>query len=306
MIRSMMPALLMATLGCQDAPPPPREFDGAQALRYAAEQVAFGPRIPGTDAHRRMGVWLDSLARAHADSVIVQDWEHVTSKGVRLPLRNVLMRFNPAAPERVLFLAHWDTRPFSDKAQDPADQRKPVPGANDGASGVAVLLGMADALRKSPPGNVGVDLLFVDGEDFGSFEDSTETLLGARHYAKNLPGGARPRYAVLLDMVGDRDLQLKPEGNSLLGAPEIVEKVWKTAKAAGHARVFVSEPGLTVIDDHVPLQQAGIRAIDVLDFSYGSNNTLWHTPDDTIDKLSAESLQAVGDVMMLLIRREKP
>jgi hypothetical protein len=305
MLRSIFPAMIMATMGCQDAPPPPSEFDGAQALQYAAQQVAFGPRIPGTDGHKRMGAWLDSLARSKADSVLVQDWEHVTGKGVVLPLRNVMMRFNPGATERVLFLAHWDTRPVSDKALDPADHRKPVPGANDGASGVAVLLGMADALRKAPPTNIGVDLLFVDGEDFGSFEDSTETLLGARYYARNLPGGTKPRYAVLLDMVGDRDLQLKQEGNSLLGAPEIVEKVWKTARAAGQAKVFVAEPGLTVVDDHVPLQQVGIRAIDVIDFSYGSNNTLWHTPDDTIDKLGAESLQAVGDVMMLLIRREK-
>lgn len=305
MFRTLLPVIVVATSGCQDASPPPREFDGARALQYAATQVEFGPRIPGTDAHRRMGAWLDSMARARADSVIVQDWEHVTAKGVRLPLRNVLMRFNPAATERVLFLAHWDTRPMADKALDAADQARPVPGANDGASGVAVLLGMADALRQAPPTTVGVDLLFVDGEDFGSFEDTTETLLGARYYARHLPPGGMPRFAVLLDMIGDRDLRITQEGNSLLGAPEIVEKVWKVAKAAGHGDIFVQEAGLTVVDDHVPLQQVGIRAIDVIDFSYGSNNTLWHTPDDTIDKLGASSLQAVGDVMMLVIRREK-
>lgn len=305
LIRSCLWALLLMTAGCREEPPPPREFDGVQAMRYVEQQMAFGPRIPGTEGHRRMGAWLDSMARARADSVIVQDWEHVTSKGVKLPLRNVMMRFNPGAAERILFLAHWDTRPAADKALNEADRTKPVPGANDGASGVAVLLGMADALKKVPPTNIGVDLLFVDGEDFGSFEDSTETLIGARYYAQHLPSGPKPRFAILFDMVGDRDLVIHQEGNSLLGAPEIVEKVWDIAKVAGHRNVFVPDAGITIIDDHLPLQQVGIRAIDVIDLSYGSNNTLWHTPDDTIDKLAVESLQAVGDVGMLVIRREK-
>jgi acetylornithine deacetylase/succinyl-diaminopimelate desuccinylase-like protein len=297
--------LPLGAAGCAEAPPPPQEFDGIQALRYAEQQMAFGPRVPGTEGHRRMGAWLDSLARTKADSVMVQDWEHITSGGQKLPLRNVLMRFNPSATERLLFLAHWDTRPVADKSPNAEDRGKPVPGANDGASGVAVLLGMADALKKAPSTNVGVDLLFVDGEDFGSFEDTTESLLGARYYARNLPGGSKPRFAVLFDMVGDRDLLIYQEGNSLLGAPDVVEKVWDAAKLAGHAKIFVPQAGITVTDDHLPLQQVGIRAIDVIDFSYGSNNTLWHTPDDTIDKLSAQSLQAVGDVGMLVIRREK-
>lgn len=296
---------LLALLGACSSPPPapPREFDGAAAMRYVETQVAFGPRVPGTEAHQRMAAWLDSLARAKADSVIIQDWVNVTAKGTRLPLRNVMMRFNPSASDRILYLAHWDTRPTADKAINPEDRTKPIQGANDGASGVAVLLGVADALRKTPS-TLGVDLLFVDGEDFGSFEDSTETLLGARYYAKNQAPGSKPLFAVLFDMIGDRDLQVYQEGNSLLGAPEVVERVWDAAKIAGYSKIFIAAPRHTLIDDHVPLQKAGIRAIDVVDYDYGSNNSLWHTPDDTIDKLSVESLQAIGDVAMAVIRLE--
>lgn len=297
-------ALLALLNGCRATPPaPPREFDGAEAMRRVETQVAFGPRVPGTEGHQRMAAWLDSLGRANADTLFIQEWVNITAKGTKLPLHNVMMRFNPAATDRILFLTHWDTRPIADKSINPEDQKKPIAGANDGASGVAVLLGMADALKKQPS-TLGIDLLFVDGEDFGSFEDSTETLLGARYYAKNQAPGPKPLFAVLLDMVGDRDLQIYQEGNSLLGAPEVVERVWDAAKIAGYSKVFIDTPGQAMVDDHLPLQQAGIRAIDVIDFTYGSNNSLWHTVDDTPDKLSTQSLQAVGDVMMALIRLE--
>lgn len=287
-------AVTLAT-ACQEAPPP-REFDGAAAFGYLEQQVAFGPRVPGSDAHRRAGRWIDSLARARADSVVVQEWVHVTGKGVRLELRNVLARFNPAATERVLFLAHWDSRPRADAAGS-RDPSAPVPGANDGASGVALLLGVADALR-ARPATIGVDLLFVDGEDFGSFEDTTETLLGSRHYARHRPPGPAPLFAVLWDMVADRDQQFYQEGNSLLGAPEVVNLVWDAAAKAGHGGVFIASPKWTLTDDHLPLQQVGIRAIDVIDYDYPA----WHTPDDTIDKVSAASLQRVGDVAMAVLR----
>lgn len=297
-------ALLLLLGACESQrPAPPREFDGAAAFRYVEAQVAFGPRVPGTPGHEKMAAWLDSLGRATADSVFIQDWVNVTSKGQKLSLHNVMLRFNPAAQDRILFLTHWDTRPIADKSVNPEDRNKPIDGANDGASGVAVLLGMADALKKTPS-PIGIDLLFVDGEDYGSFEDSTETLLGARYYAKNQAPGPKPLFAVLLDMVGDRDLQIYQEGNSLLGAPEVVERVWDAAKIAGYSKVFIDSPGQTMVDDHLPLQLQGIRAIDVIDFNYGSNNSLWHTVDDTADKLSPQSLQAVGDVMMAVIRLE--
>lgn len=298
----MTPRLLLLAslgLGCQSAPPP-REFDGNVALAYARTQVEFGPRIPGTEGHRRMGAWLDSLLRERADTVLVQDWPHLTREGDTLPMRNLLARFNPAAGRRLLFLAHWDTRPRAD-ADTGARAVLPVPGANDGASGVAVLLAMADALRRSPP-SLGVDLLFVDGEDYGIFDDERhDVLIGSQYYARNPAPGPAPEYAVLLDMVGGRSAQFRKEGYSVIAAPGVVELVWSTAARIGHGSVFLPETGGSVVDDHVPLQQAGIRAIDVIPDIPGGYPP-WHTADDTIDKLSAETLRAVGDVMMALIR----
>ncbi|MCU0620515.1 MAG: M28 family peptidase [Gemmatimonadales bacterium] len=298
LMRALASTALTLAAACQE-PAPPREFDGASAFRYLEQQVALGPRVPGTEAHRQAGRWIDSLARAKADTVVVQEWTHVTAKGVRLELRNVLARFNPGAAERILFLAHWDSRPRADAAGS-RDPKAPVPGANDGASGVALLLGVADVLASAPPA-VGVDLLFVDGEDFGSFEDTTETLIGSRFYARHQPPGPRPLFAVLWDMVADRDQQFYQEGNSLLGAPEVVERVWETARKLGHGGVFIASPKWTLTDDHVPLQQVGIRAIDVIDYDYPA----WHTPDDTIDKVSAASLQRAGDVAVGVVRREQ-
>jgi hypothetical protein len=296
--RSLLLPLLTLALACRDEPPA-REFDGPSAFRYLEAQMAFGPRVPGTEAHRRTAEWLDSLLRERADTVVVQRWQHVTTTGDTLPLVNLLARFQPAAPQRLLFLAHWDSRPRADAPASP-DSTVPVPGANDGGSGVALLLGVADVLRRSPPG-IGVDLLFVDGEDYGDFtETPTDVLIGSRYYAAHQPPGPAPLYAVLFDLVADRDLQIYQEGNSLVGAPEVVNLVWETARQVGHGGTFIDSPRHTLIDDHLELQKVGIRAIDVVDFDYPA----WHTPDDTIDKVSAASLQIVGDVAMALVRRE--
>jgi hypothetical protein len=292
-----------AATGCDDTAAPTRGFDGDAALAYAGRQVAFGPRVPGTEGHARMAAWLDSLLRARADSVAVQRWTHVTRSGDTLPLVNFLASFNPAATERLLFLAHWDTRPRSDgPAATAADSAKPVPGANDGASGVAVLLGVADALDSVPP-SVGVDLLFVDGEDFGDFftDGRPDVLIGSRYYAANQLAPA-PLYAVLFDMVGDRDLRISREGNSVIGAPEVVDLVWRIASEAGYSSVFVPFEGTTATDDHLELQRVGIRAIDLIDFSYGPGNGWWHSPEDTMDKISAASLAIVGDVALRLVQ----
>ena len=292
-------ALAVLLFGCSDAPEPTRAFDGAAALRYAGEQVAFGPRVPGTEGHRRTSAWLDSLLRARADTVILQRWTHVTTEGDSLPLVNLVARFNTAATERILLLAHWDTRPFSDgPGAAPGDSAKPVPGANDGASGVAVLLGVADALKLAPPG-IGVDLLFVDGEDYADFTNQPkDVLIGSRYYALHQEA-PKPLYAVLFDMVGDSDLRIPREGNSAIGAPEVVSLVWDVARTRGYGGVFVDDLGTALTDDHVELQKVGIRAIDVVDFQYPH----WHTPNDTMDKISARSLGIVGDVALALIQR---
>jgi hypothetical protein len=290
---------VLSALSCRERERPPREFDGAFAFGYIETQVSFGPRVPGTDAHEKMGNWLDSLLRQRADTVVVQSWTHVTASQKKLPLRNFIARFNPGATKRLLLLAHWDSRPVSDSPLS-RDSSHAVLGANDGGSGVALLLGVADVLKRSPP-VIGVDLLFVDGEDYGDFTKMpNDVLIGSRYYgAHRLPGGP-PLYAVLFDLVADKDLQIYQEGNSLVGAPEVVELVWNTAKDLGYGGYFIASPRHTLIDDHLELQKAGIRAIDVVDFDYPS----WHTQYDTIDKVSAASLQVVGDVAVELIRRE--
>jgi glutaminyl-peptide cyclotransferase len=292
-------SVLFLLSGCREKPRPPREFDGQTALGYIQSQVGFGPRVPGTDAHARMANWLDSLLRQRADTVVVQEWTHKTVAGKSLPLKNFVARFRPSAEKRILLLAHWDSRPVADSPQS-QDSTRPVLGANDGGSGVALLLGVTDVLKRAPPA-IGVDLLFVDGEDYG---DCTKTpndvLIGSRYYAAHQVGGP-PLYAVLFDLIGDKDLQIYQEGNSLVGAPEVVELVWETAKDLGYGGYFISSPRHTLIDDHLELQKAGIRAIDVVDFDYPA----WHTTFDTIDKVSAASLQVVGDVALALIRREQ-
>jgi len=295
MLVRLLAGLVLTTAGCGQAPDPP-PFDGEAALAYARTQLEFGYRIPGTEGHRRMGDWLDSTLRARADEVLVQSWDHTAADGSALPLRNFIARFNPAAADRILLVAHWDTRPIAD-APDSRDSAA-VPGANDGASGVAVLLGVADVL-KAHPAPIGVDLLFVDGEDYGSFAQERDVLLGSKYYAKNPAPGPTPLFAVVFDMVGDADLQIYQESYSLTGAPEIVDRVWQVAADLGYREVFIPQGRHTITDDHIPLQEVGIRAIDLIDFDYPH----WHTVEDTIDKLSARSLGIVGHVALGVIWR---
>src|SRR5512140_2321969 len=205
-------AALLSACAAGNTTPVAREFDGKQAMAYVVTQVGFGPRVPGTPGHVRTAAWIDSMSRRRADTVVPQRWWHRTAKGDSIGMINIMARINPAAPDRVLYLAHWDTRPHA--SNDPKDTVAAVPGANDGASGVAILLGVMDALKKSRP-SVGVDLLFVDGEDFGSFgPPRVDVLIGAEYYARNQIG-PRPMYAVLFDMVGGQDLVIPKEQFSI-------------------------------------------------------------------------------------------
>jgi Peptidase family M28 len=274
-------------------------FDGARALEYVRQQLAFGPRVPGSEAHRKAGDWIVEQMRQRADTVSEQRWTHVTAKGDSLPMRNILARFRPAVTERVLYVTHWDSRPKSEEATDPAQRTRAVPGANDGASGVALFLGLGDLLKKTPP-SVGVDLLFVDGEDYGEFgPPDVDVLIGSTYFAEHLPSpDYRPLFGVLWDMIGDRDLRFEKEANSMRDAPEVVARVWETANQLGYGNTFVPTEGLSITDDHVPLLGVGLRVIDVIDLDYP-----WHhTPDDTIDKVSAASLKIAGDVAWALVR----
>ena len=298
----------LTVVSCRDRPR--TAFDGEQAYRYVDTQLAFGPRVPGTEGHRRMGEWLVDQMRERADSVVVQQWTHVTARGDSLPMRNVLARFRAESPERILLLAHWDTRPISDNATDSARRLLPVPGANDGASGTAILLALADLLAETEPA-YGVDLLFVDGEDYGDFDADSgrgvDVFIGSRWFAANLPSpDYRPLFGVLFDMVGDRELRIYQEAISAQHAPEVVARVWQVAADLGYEKYFVPQVRYTVKDDHVPLLERGLRVIDVIDIEYTCASAdcqpnHHHTPEDTIDKVSARSLQIVGDVAVRLV-----
>lgn len=284
------------------------DFSGKDALFYAQAQVAFGPRVPGTPAARKAGDWIVEQMRQRADTVVVQEWTHVTKSRDTLPLRNVLARFNPRAKERILYLTHWDTRPTAD--EDPVFGKRTgsFDGANDGASGVGLLVALADLLKKTRP-TMGVDLLFVDGEDwgeFGGYEDGSakDVLVGSTYFASHLPeAGYKPIFGVLFDMIGDADLNIYQEGNSLSQAPEVVNRVWQTASELGYGKYFIASDGGPITDDHVPLLKAGLRVIDVIDINYRSpdQQTYHHTTMDTMDKVSVRSLQIVGDVAVKLI-----
>lgn len=291
---------VLAPLAACTGPGRPRSaFDGQAAYNYIAAQLAFGTRVPGTPGAQKCGDWIIAQMHLRADTVVVQSWSHTTSAGTVLPLRNILARFRPAATDRVLYVTHWDTRPVSDEARDSAQRRLPMPGANDGASGVALFLALGDVLKKTPP-SVGVDLLFVDGEDYGQFvPKQQDVLIGSTYFAAHLPSSDyRPIFGVLWDMIADRDLDIYEEANSVRDAPEVVARVWHQAAELGYARYFIPEVRTEVIDDHIPLLRAGLRVIDVIDFSYPAH----HSPQDTIDQVSVQSLQIVGDVALKLVQ----
>jgi Zn-dependent M28 family amino/carboxypeptidase len=278
----------------------PTGFSGGAAYAYAKEQFAFGPRVPGTPAAKQAGDWIIRQMRSRADTVIVQSWTYTTADGKKLPLRNILARFRPELSQRVLYITHWDSRPIAESAATDAERKMPTPGANDGASGVGMFVALGDLLKKTKP-LVGVDLLFVDGEDYGQFgPPEVDVLIGSKYFATHLPSpGYRPAYGVLWDMIGDSDLRIPYEMNSFNQAPDVVSLVWQTAADLGHGNIFVQESGMEVIDDHVPLLQAGLKVIDVIDLDYPPH----HTPQDTMDKISARSLSVVGDVAAALVTR---
>jgi len=298
----LVSASLLVVLACggRDAAHssgPRTRFDGARAYGYVRRQLEFGPRVPGTVAHRQAGEWLAQTLQGSADTVVLQEWVHVSARGDSLPMRNVLARFRPTSTARVLYVTHWDTRPVADKEEDPARRALPIPGANDGGSGTALLLALADALAAAPP-DVGVDLLFVDGEDYGDFDRNQDVFIGSTWFAAHLPSaGYQPLFGVVWDMVGDRDQQIFQESNSVQAAPEVVARVWGTAEELGYGAVFVPQVKYAITDDHIPLLRKGLRVIDVIDFDFPYHHQL----GDNLSAVSAESLQRVGDVALRLV-----
>lgn len=298
---------LLALPGChgggapqaQVAPPPPAvrsDFDGDRAYADLVAQCQLGVRPPGSKAHEECRKFIIQQLTPYVDKVDTQPFTfHDPDRHVTLHMTNIIGVINPAATRKIMVFTHWDTRPTADEDLDHKD--RPIMGADDGASGTAAELELARVFHEKRP-TVGVILLFVDGEDWGPGED--RMYLGARYFAKH-PGIYKPSYAILLDMIGQKDLHIYREVHSEQWAPEVDNKIWSAAKDLGYADQFPDSAKYTMGDDHVPFHDAGIEAVDLIDFDYA----YWHTLQDTADKCSPSSLKAVGDVVAKVIYDEK-
>lgn len=290
-------------------------FDADSAFGYVAAQVAMGPRVPGTDAHKRCEAYIvDAMKRFGTDTVGVQRGTAKAFDGTSLPIANIIATVNPKAPKRILLLAHYDTRPWADREEDEALRKKPIDGANDGGSGVGVMLEIARVLGQKRP-DIGVDFLFTDVEDYGTNDESAgdedSWCLGTQYWAASNPYGAngaiRPAYGVLLDMVGGRNARFHREYISSRMAPSVVDRVWGLASLTPYADRFPNEMGGSIVDDHVYVNSAGIPCIDIIECANpatGGFPPTWHTLADNIDNIDRTSLKAVGEVLLDLIYSE--
>ena len=283
-------------------------FSGDSALMLVKAQCDFGPRVPNTAAHERCADFLAARLDSSGWQVTEQRADLKAFDGTVLKARNIFASLNPEASDRTLLLAHYDTRPWADEDPDPAKRSQPVMGANDGASGVAVLLEIARTLAANGSQS-GVDILLVDAEDYGTDGDEDSWALGTQYFAANPPvAGYSPRRAILLDMVGHPDAVFPIEYFSAQGAPAVVREVWETAAKLGLENRFPARIGSAVNDDHLPLLKVGIPAIDIIDFRSpesaldgGSFPPGWHTTADTPDNISAKTLQDVGTLLTALL-----
>ena len=282
-------------------------FDADSAYAYLASQVAFGPRVPNTGAHKATGDWLVSELKRHGARVIEQNASLKAFDGTVLNARNIFGRINPDSKGRILLLAHWDSRPWADQDPDPAKRKMPVEGANDGASGVAILLEIARQLSLNPV-NKGVDILFVDAEDWGTEGDDDSWALGTRYFVENPPlKGYSPEFAVLLDMVGGDGAIFCREYFSERSAPRIAEEIWQIAHQLGYEKMFLNRMGSAVMDDHVQLIRAGIPAIDIIEYHPDGDsgfNPRWHTTSDNLEGISKTTLNAVGSSLLQFLRAQ--
>lgn len=282
-------------------------FDGDGAFQYLLQQCDFGPRNPGSEGHAQCKEFLIAELQKYCDRVGQQDFEYRDRKDSTNIYRgtNIIASINlhPRKRKRIMLCAHWDTRPWADNDPLPENHSKPIIGANDGASGVAVLLEIARTIKDSRL-DIGVDIILFDLEDIGDhrYEENPDSLnpfsIGAEYFARHNEQ-YRPAFGILLDMVGDSDLLIKKEAYSLINAEQIVNKVWTAAQKVG-ATAFADVEGEAVNDDHIPFLKRGIQIINIIDFDY----PYWHTLEDTPDKCSAGSLQQVGNVLIEILLNE--
>ncbi|MDI6808985.1 MAG: M28 family peptidase [Candidatus Eisenbacteria bacterium] len=272
-------------------------FDGAKAYEHLVAQVNLGPRNPGSPGHERGREYIVKEMEKCGATVTTQVFDGVLGEG-SVKLENIISSFYPEEKTRILLAAHWDTRPWAD-LDSPENADEPIPGANDGASGVSVLLEVGRLLGEAKP-PVGVDIVFFDGEDLGQPDRPDLYSQGARFYAKSL-GATAPSFGIVVDMVGDKDLSIYKEGYSVISALGLTSRIWETARNL-KVQQFKNEVKYTLIDDHIPLIDAGIPTSLLIDFDYPS----WHTLRDTPDKCSPQSLEAVGKVVTELVYSTKP
>ncbi len=273
-------------------------FDGSNAFNLVKTQCDFGPRVPGTPAHSKCAQWLEQSLRQSCDTVIVQQGQVTTFDGTALNIKNFVGSFNPSNSDRILLLAHWDCRPWADNDPDPAKHREPVMGANDGASGVAVLLELARLMKEKKP-SIGVDILLVDAEDWGTNDVEDSWALGTQYWARNPHvEGYTARFGILLDMVGAKGAKFYQEYESMQYAPAVVAEVWDVAQKSGYGAYFDNNYGGGVTDDHVVINGMGIKCIDIIDMRPdGGFFAGWHTTDDTLGWIDQTTLKAVGQVV---------
>ena len=290
-------------------------FIADSAMAYCQAQCDFGPRTMNSKAHDLCEEWIVNKFKGFGLEVETQKADLTGWDGTKLHSTNIIAHFNPQAERRILICAHWDSRPWADNDPDSANWHKPVLAANDGASGVGVMLEVARLLQNDTTLAIGVDLVCFDAEDYGTpqwaekNEDSENTwALGAQYWAKNLPENYKPQFGILLDMVGGQGAKIYQEQNSIRYAASIVDKVWSAARHAGFSSVFANEVGGGVTDDHVPVNEAGIPTVDIIPFypdcRQSSFGPTWHTINDDMEHLDINTLKAVGQTLIQVIYSE--
>lgn len=278
-------------------------FNSDSAYSYVARQVEFGPRVPNSEAHRLAGDWMVAELKRHGAEVLEQKMDLRAFDGTLLHARNIFGQYNPEAEDRTLLLAHYDCRPWADEDADSQKRNLPVDGANDGASGVGLLLEIARQLSIEKT-DKGIDILFVDAEDWGEEQNDESWAMGARYFVNNpIKPGYSPSRVIVADMVGGKGAKFHVEYFSQQSAPEIVKRLWNIAASAGYGDMFPMQYGGGVTDDHVEFIKAGIPAVDIIEYHPESGfNPHWHTSTDNMDNIDPKTLEAVGETLLRYIR----
>jgi glutaminyl-peptide cyclotransferase len=292
------------------------KFNSDSAYAFVQKQVDFGPRVPNTEAHRNAGLYLENKLRSYGAKVIVQAFKAPTVDGTVVDLKNIIASFNPEKQKRILLAAHWDTRPYADK--DLAKPDAPFDGANDGGSGVGVLLEVARQLQSKHP-RAGVDIVLFDGEDWGPKDNGSTRpafapgweewwCLGSQYWSRNLhKPGYRAYFGILLDMVGAPNARFFREGTSEEYAPRILDKVWSAGAIAGYGDFFISQQAGALTDDNYFVSKnANIPMVDIV--QYNSNTgfgSFHHTTGDNMSAIDKKTLQAVGTTVLYVVFQEE-